>query len=171
MTLCHLSLLARFVSAAGLFVCVSLKRWFVVGRNIRGRTFDAREKRLRIKLNDVINIHPLTVNVACPFERVYNIFASFGVRHLVVLGDEAELRGIITRTDVVTQVGGVSGRLHVHNPNFMDNPEMTQLYNRLDTNNDGTISPEEWAAAGARELLAPSDSNVSQLEANIPDIG
>ncbi len=52
-------------------------------------------------LNDVMNESPLTVDAHCPLPRVWTLFRTMGLRHLVVLDHDHCVAGIITRQDLL----------------------------------------------------------------------
>ena len=52
-------------------------------------------------LKDVMNESPLTVDAHCPLPRVWTLFRTMGLRHLVVLDHDHCVVGIITRQDLL----------------------------------------------------------------------
>eukprot|EP01043_Picozoa_sp_COSAG02_P017671 COSAG02_NODE_806_length_16963_cov_20.149312_4_plen_1025_part_00 len=52
-------------------------------------------------LNDIMNESPLTVDAHCPLPRVWTLFRTMGLRHLVVLDHDHCVAGIITRQDLL----------------------------------------------------------------------
>jgi CBS-domain-containing membrane protein len=52
-------------------------------------------------LKDVMNESPLTVDAHCPLPRVWTLFRTMGLRHLVVLDHDHCVVGIITREDLL----------------------------------------------------------------------
>lgn len=114
-----------------------------------------------IKLDDVINIQPPTVNVKTPFQRLYDIFLSKGLRHLPVIDDEGQVVGMITRKDLFEQVEGVEDDSWQHGREFA--PE---LFDALDTNRDGKIDESEWSQVKdeIEDQINPAERDADRLE-------
>ena len=55
----------------------------------------------RLELARVMNPSPFTVDPLCPLPRVWRLFRSMGLRHLVVLDGDHCVAGIITRADLL----------------------------------------------------------------------
>ena len=54
-----------------------------------------------LDLKQVMNESPFTVDAHCPLQRVWRLFRSMGLRHLVVLDHDHCVVGIITRADLL----------------------------------------------------------------------
>ena len=54
-----------------------------------------------LNLKDVMNESPLTVDAHCPLPRVWTLFRTMGLRHLVVLDHDHAVVGVITRQDLL----------------------------------------------------------------------
>lgn len=59
------------------------------------------EMKMWIDVAEVMNFGPYTVQEVCPLSRVVRLFCKLGMRHLVVLDDNNEVSGIITRHDIL----------------------------------------------------------------------
>jgi len=64
------------------------------------------DRMQKLDLMKIMNPAPFSVQEDCPVSRVYRLFRSMGMRHLVVVGTHNELRGIITRKNLRTDFSG-----------------------------------------------------------------
>ncbi len=55
-----------------------------------------------LDLHPVMNPVPITVQRQCPLSRVFTLFRSLGMRHLVVTDDTNEVVGIISRKEIMS---------------------------------------------------------------------
>ena len=59
-----------------------------------------------LDLTAAMNRSPFTVDANCPLTRVWRLFRTMGLRHLVVLDEEHCVVGLITRADLLAASGG-----------------------------------------------------------------
>jgi len=69
------------------------------------------ELEMFLNLSPYINPRTYVVNQHTPLHRVFSLFRTMGLRHLVVLDDYSTVVGMITRKDLITQIGtdGLTG--------------------------------------------------------------
>lgn len=58
-------------------------------------------QRWHVNVSEAMNVSPITVQRDCPLPRVYRVFRTMELRHLVVTGPTNEVTGIITREDLL----------------------------------------------------------------------
>lgn len=56
----------------------------------------------RMDLRPFMNPVPITVQLDCPLSRVFVLFRSLGIRHLVVTDVNNEVQGIISRQTIMS---------------------------------------------------------------------
>lgn len=105
-----------------------------------------KELSMIMKLDDTVNIQPVTVHEHTPFQRVHKVFVQNGLRHLAVLDDYGNTVGVITRQDIYDQVNGVDVPDDHEFGGFVPE-DCDDLFALLDTDGDGIIDTEEWAKA------------------------
>ena len=65
--------------------------------------------RKLLRLNDIIDLHPITVTIHTPMEIVVEIFKKLGVRQILTV-HHGKLLGVITKKDVLRHIKHVEGR-------------------------------------------------------------
>ena len=60
------------------------------------------ERQLWMDLTPYMNATPLAINQQTPVTRVYRLFRSLGIRHLMIVNHSNELCGIVSRKDLTT---------------------------------------------------------------------
>ena len=54
----------------------------------------------KILLKTIMKKEPYTLNVDAPFSRAWDIFKTYGIRHLPIVDDKGILKGILTERDL-----------------------------------------------------------------------
>ncbi len=85
----------------------------------------ARGQRRHIPLREVMSQHPVTVGRDATLSQAITTMVQRDFRHLVVVGDEGELRGLLTTADIVQFMTDQFPEETVHLP-----PRLRQQYHR-----------------------------------------
>lgn len=56
--------------------------------------------RMKVHLQQFINLSPYTCNESVSFSRIFNLFRSMGLRHLVIVNEDNKAVGMVTRKDL-----------------------------------------------------------------------
>jgi CBS domain-containing protein len=68
------------------------------------------DKFKTVDISSVMNVAPHVVLDSCPLSRMFRLFTTLGLRHLVVLNDTGRVAGIVTRCNLLEDV--VKSKLH-----------------------------------------------------------
>lgn len=67
---------------------------------VRSLSLTQNEQRLWLDLRPYMNLNPIRVVQTCPMPRVYRVFRTMGLRHLIVVDARNVVKGVITRKNL-----------------------------------------------------------------------